>query len=154
MEWIILAIIILAAVYFLSRKDRSAAAASTRSRSQSPSQTHTTSSHSVNSRSEVGPMIYYANDPHHLGDREYRFRYKWVYDTSFGANTWRAYIVRMPSLRGRPNDGHSTHHWSDADGNWWICWDRALTDLSEIQSVSRIWADSIQEYIATGKRFG
>ena len=66
----------------------------------------------------------------------------------------RAYILRMPSLCGRPSDGHTTHRWSDADGNHWVCWDSPVTSLTEMQSVSRLWADSVQEYIATGKRFG
>lgn len=59
-----------------------------------------------------------------------------------------------PSLCGRPSDGHTTHRWSDADGNHWVCWDSPVTSLTEMQSVSRLWADSVQEYIATGKRFG
>lgn len=103
---------------------------------------------------ETGPMIYYANDNHGREDREYKFKYKWVYDAQLSAYTWRAYILRMPDLCGRPSDGHSTHRWNDGAGNHWICWDSPLTSLSEIQSVSRVWADSLQEYIATGKRFG
>lgn len=103
---------------------------------------------------EIGPMIYYANDAHGREDREYKFKYKWVYDPQLNAHTWRAYILRMPDLCGRPSDGHSTHRWNDEAGNHWICWDSPLTSLSEIQSVSRVWADSLQEYIATGKRFG
>lgn len=103
---------------------------------------------------ETGPMIYFANDAHGRADREYQFNYKWVYDNNIHANTWRAYILRMPSLGGRPSDGHSTHRWSDANGNHWVCWDSPITSLTEMQSVSRLWADSVQEYIATGKRFG
>lgn len=103
---------------------------------------------------ETGPMIYFANDAHGRADREYQFNYKWVYDGSLHAYTWRACILRMPSLCGRPSDGHTTHRWSDADGNHWVCWDSPVTSLTEMQSVSRLWADSVQEYIATGKRFG
>ena len=55
---------------------------------------------------------------------------------------------------GRPSDGHSTHRWSDANGNHWVCWDSPVTSLTKMQSVSRLWADSVQEYIATGKLFG
>ena len=50
--------------------------------------------------------------------------------------------------------GHSTHRWSDANGNHWVCWDSPVTSLTKMQSVSRLWADSVQEYIATGKLFG
>ena len=99
-------------------------------------------------------MIYFANDAHGRADREYQFNYKWVYDNNVHANTWRAYILRMPSLGNRPSDGHSTHRWSDANGNHWVCWDSPISSLTEMQSVSRLWADSVQEYIATGKRFG
>ena len=103
---------------------------------------------------ETGPMIYFANNAHGRTDREYQFNYKWVYDGTLHAYTWRACILRMPSLCGRPSDGHTTHRWSDADGNHWVCWDSPVTSLTEMQSVSRLWADSVQEYIATGKRFG
>lgn len=40
---------------------------------------------------ETGPMIYFANDAHGRADREYQFNYKWVYDGSLHAYTWRAW---------------------------------------------------------------
>lgn len=104
--------------------------------------------------SETGPMIYFADDRYGRKDREYRFNYKRVYDDQFNAYSWRAYILRMPSLCGRNDDGRITHRWSDGNGNFWVCWDRAVNSLEEMQTISRVWANSIQEYIATGKRFG
>lgn len=102
---------------------------------------------SVSSATETGPMVYFANDRHGLNDREYRFNYKKV------GGSWRAYILRMPSLGSRSSDGHSTHrHW---DGNKpYVCWKTNVKSLNDMQVISRAWADGIQEYIATGKTFG
>lgn len=97
---------------------------------------------------EVGPMVYYATRDYGLDDSEYRFKYVKV------DNAWRAYIKKMPDLRGRVSSGHSTHRYWDNDNQPYICWDTPVTKLSEIQAVSKLWADSIQEYIATGKLFG
>lgn len=96
---------------------------------------------------ETGPMVYFANDRHGHRDREYRFNYKKVGDG------WRAYILRMPSLKGRRPDAVITHRLHDAEG-YYVCWNQSIRTLKEMQTVSRVWADSIQEYIATGKRFG
>lgn len=105
-------------------------------------------------QNETGSMIYYANDLHGRTDREYRFNYKRVYDSSFGEYSWRAYILRMPSLAGRDPDLHKTHRWTDGNGHYWVCWDSPVNTLKDMQAISRVWADSVQEYIATGKRFG
>lgn len=94
-----------------------------------------------------GFVVYFANDPHHQADREYRFQY-----TESGGS-WRAYILRMPSLEGRDPSGAVTHRLY-ADGRPYVCWDREVRSLGDMQAISRLWADSIQEYIATGKRFG
>lgn len=96
---------------------------------------------------ETGPMIYYANDPHGQADREYRFNYKRV------NGSWRAYILKMPNLRGREASGVVTHRLFDGR-NPYVCWNCAVEKLEDMQTISRVWADNIQEYIATGKRFG
>lgn len=106
------------------------------------------------SQDETGTMVYYADNPHGLNDCEYRFNYRYVYDTNLEARTWRAYILRMPSLCGRSSDGHVIHRWSDNNGNHWFCWDSPVGSLKDMQSISRFWANNVQEYIATGKRFG
>lgn len=56
---------------------------------------------------ETGPMVYFADDRHGSRDREYRFNYKKV------NGTWRAYILRMPDLRGRNASGLVTHRLFD-----------------------------------------
>jgi hypothetical protein len=96
---------------------------------------------------ETGPMVYYANDRHGRPDKEYRFNYKLV------GGSWRAYILRMPDLAGRNGGGSVTHRLYDG-GSPYICWDSAVTSLKDMQTISRVWADNIQEYIATGRTFG
>ena len=96
----------------------------------------------------VGPMVYYTTNSFGLSDNEYRFQYVRV------GNAWRAYIKRMPSLRGRDSDGHSTHRYWDNNNQPYICWNSPIYTLEGMQAVSKVWANSIQEYIATGKRFG
>ena len=103
---------------------------------------------------ETGIMVYYANDKHGRSDREYRFNYKRVYDSNFQKYCWRAYIVRMPSLCGRDPDLHKTHRFTNGSGQYWVCWDSPVNTLKDMQNISRFWADSVQEYIATGKEFG
>lgn len=97
---------------------------------------------------ETGPMIYFANDRNEPGnsDKEYRFNYKNV------NGGWRAYILRMPSLGNRPDASGVIHRLQDS-GGYYICWDRQVNTLKDIQNISRHWADSIQKYISTG-RFG
>lgn len=106
-----------------------------------------TPSNSARSETETGPMVYYADDNHGCRDKEYRFNYKKV------NGSWRAYILRMPSLGSRSTDGHATHRLWDGSKPY-ICWDSPVNTLSDMQNISRAWADNIQEYIATGKRFG
>lgn len=95
---------------------------------------------------ETGPMIYFANDRHGRSNKEYRFNYKKV------GSGWRAYILRMPSLGGRSDGSGTIHRLHDNDG-YYICWDSQVNTLKDMQTISRIWADRIQEYISTG-RFG
>ncbi len=96
---------------------------------------------------ETGPIVYYAEDNHHSSDKLYKFNYKKV------GTSWRAYIVRMPSLRGRDSSAHITHRLRDGD-KYYVCWNRPVYSLKDIQTISRVWANNIQEYIATGRRFG
>lgn len=103
---------------------------------------------------ETGSMVYYADNPHGVEDCEYRFNFRYIYDTKLDARTWRAYILRMPNLRGRSSDGHIIHRWSDNIGNHWVCWNSPVQSLKDMQSISRFWANGVQEYIATGKHFG
>lgn len=97
---------------------------------------------------ETESMIYFADNPHGMQDKEYRFRYKFV------GGSWRAYILKMPSLNGRDPQSIPTHRLWDESGNPYICWQGSVSSKKDIQNISRIWANSLQEYIATGKRFG
>ena len=102
---------------------------------------------SLENITETGPMIYFANDRHGNNDKEYRFNYKKVGDS------WKAYILRTPSIVGRSADGSTTHRIHD-DNGYYVCWNCPIKTLKDAQNISRVWADSIQEYIATGKKFG
>ena len=99
-------------------------------------------------RTETGCMIYFANGRHGQADKEYRFNYKKI------NGAWRAYILKMPDLRGRDANSIHTHSLWDDDHKPYICWKGSVTSLKDMQNISRVWADSIQEYIATGTRFG
>ena len=70
----------------------------------------------LSTRIETGPMVYYANNYHGLRDKEYRFNYKKI------NGTWRAYILRMPSLGSRDARSIPTHRLWDDDNNPYICW--------------------------------
>lgn len=90
---------------------------------------------------ETGTIIYFANDRYNLPDREYRFNYRYV------NGSWRAYIIRTPDLR---NGQYGIPHVL-SDGNMrYICWDRSVNTLKDMQNISRQWADNVQKYIATG----
>ena len=91
----------------------------------------------------TGMMVYFANDAYHLSDNEYRFSYRRV------GNGWRAYILKCPTINGRTA---SCHRLSDGGGSY-ICWDREISTLKEMQNVARRWADNNQKYIATGIGF-
>ena len=54
---------------------------------------------------------------------------------------------------GRDAGGMATHRLFD-NGHPYVCWDSKVRILKEMQTISRVWANSIQEYIATGERFG
>ena len=102
-----------------------------------------------NQKTTVGPVIYYGNSKHNASDVEFRFKYMLV------NGGWRAYIIRQPSFKGRNESLSVTHRYRDSNNNmYYVCWDTVITDIKDIQNVSKFWADCILEYIATGKRFG
>jgi hypothetical protein len=59
----------------------------------------------------------------------------------------------MPDLGQRDGNSIPTHRLWDHERAY-ICWNGYVTNLKDMQNISRVWANSIQEYIATGKRFG
>ena len=97
---------------------------------------------------ETGPVIYFATEDFGVEDREYRFNFKRV------GPGWRAYILRMPSLKGRNAGSIPTHRLWDGDNKPYICWNAVVSELKDIETVARVWADHIQKYIAKGTRFG
>lgn len=138
--WIVLAIVIITAtvkMIMLSQSERNGETFS----SPAPS------SNSVSTTAtELGPVNYYANDSHNNPDKWFQFKYKKV------GNEWLTYILRMPSLKGRDPNLHLTHRYRNGN-TYWICRDPQPTTLRDAQNVSRVWADCIMEYIATGKTF-
>ena len=144
--WIVAGVVMVVAgilIYCSRTKETPARPAETTQRT-TPQQTRVVP---LSQKNETGPMVYYANDRHGGKDREYRFNYKKI------NGSWRAYILRMPSLGSRSTDGHATHRLWDGTKPY-VCWDSPVNSLSDMQTISRVWADNIQEYIATGKRFG
>lgn len=99
----------------------------------------------ANYSQEFGPVIYYANDNHNKYDREYRFKYRYV------GGGWRAYILRTPSFNNRTKGAH-VHMLSDS-GAYYICWDRSVSTIHDMQIISKRWADNFQEYLSTGRTF-
>ena len=89
---------------------------------------------------------YHAKNPHGRRDNIYRFRYKKV------GNSWRAYILKIPDLEGRDSSGTTTHRLWDGSMSY-VCWDRPVETLKDMQVISHVWADYMQEYIATGRTF-
>ena len=81
------------------------------------------------------------------GSSDFKFSFEEQTD-----GTWRPYILRQPSYRGRETNQHSTHRLSSGFRKY-ICWDKPLETLDEAKEVSAIWADKTQEYIRSGKRF-
>lgn len=99
----------------------------------------------INYSWESGPVIYYANDYHSNMDREYRFNYRLI------NGCWRAYILRTPNFNSRSKGTHV--HMLNDNGSYYICWDRSVSSIHDMQVISKRWADNFQEYLSTGKTF-
>lgn len=145
--WIVAGVVMVIAgiVIYYSRKNETPVRPVETTQRTTPQQTRVVP---LSHKNETGPMVYFANDKHGGKDREYRFNYKKV------NGSWRAYILRMPSLGNRDARSIPTHRLWDDNNNAYICWDKTVNSLKDMQNISRVWADCIQEYIATGKRFG
>lgn len=94
---------------------------------------------------ETGQVIYYANDRHNNADREYRFKYRLV------GEGWRAYVLRTPNINNRTKGTHV--HMLRDNQSYYICWDRTVNSIHDIQTISKRWADNFQEYLSTGRTF-
>lgn len=76
--------------------------------------------------------------------RDYSFTFTLV------DNGWRIYINNSPNYRNRPSGAHESHRLSIGTRPY-ICWDQPLVTISEAQGVAALWADSTENYIATGR---
>ena len=92
-------------------------------------------------------MVYFAKGRHNQKDNEYRFNYKRV------NGSWRAYILKMPSLGIRDSSAFKTHRLYDNNMPY-VCWTRPVPKLKDMQVIFKAWADGMQRYIATGIGFG
>lgn len=106
-------------------------------------------------RSKDGSLveIYQAKDQNGTGDNSYLFLYK-VKCFRPGELGWYAYILKTPDFNGRDDSTHMTHRVKDVDGSYYISWNGPVHTLKDMQTISHIWADKLQEYIETGKPFG
>lgn len=94
-------------------------------------------------------MNYYADNPFGSEDNLFQFQYKKK------NGKWYAYIRKMPDLKNRNTSLAKTHRLFEQETqSHYVCWDTPLRTLHDAQTVSKLWADKITEYIATGKEFG
>lgn len=91
-------------------------------------------------RTQTLRNVYYRAHPTR---RDYQFTFRWV------AGSWRVHIENPPDYRSRPTSQVATHRLTDRHGDY-ICWTDPLTTLSAAQGVAALWADSTENYIATG----
>lgn len=93
---------------------------------------------------------YQARDQKETGENTYLFLYKVkCFQGEYGQY---AYILKTPDFNGRDSSTHMTRRVKDGDGSYFISWDRPVQSLKDMQTISHIWADKLQEYIETGKR--
>lgn len=81
------------------------------------------------------------------GQADYRFSFERQSD-----NTYRCYIDSQPSYRGRAEDGHSTHRYSDGNRKY-ICFTGTVRSEEQAKAVAAKWADLTQDYIKNGRNF-
>ena len=92
----------------------------------------------------MGRKVYYRTKD---GRADYGFEVEQKSDGS-----WRPYITRQPSYRGRDTGAHPTHRLSDSKGKY-VCWTKQLKSEQEARRVAAAWADKTQDYIRTARGF-
>lgn len=75
--------------------------------------------------------------------RDYSFTFEYV------NGAWRAFINNSPDYAHRPSGSHESHRLGIGTRPY-VCWQPEATSLSMAQSVAALWADSTENYIATG----
>ena len=66
--------------------------------------------------------------------------------------SWRAYIVRQPSYRGRSESLHDTHRLRDGS-RLFVCWTRPVLTRKDSVAVARLWRKKTDDYIRCGTSF-
>lgn len=75
---------------------------------------------------------------------------KYVFELKQVNNSWRAYIVRTPSLVGRDTSATVIHQLSDA-GRKYVCISGEVPTKQMMINLAKQWARGLQNYIATGE---
>lgn len=70
---------------------------------------------------------------------------------NMGAADWRAYIDEQPSYRGRSDDPHTSHRYSDAERfQRYICVRQTVTSENQMVSYAADWSRRTAVYVLTG----
>jgi len=75
-------------------------------------------------------------------DYEFSFEYK--------EDSYRAYILKMPSYQGRNESCVITHRLLDGN-RYYICWSQPIKSVEDLKKVAAKWSDLTQTYIRTGR---
>jgi hypothetical protein len=78
------------------------------------------------------------------GQADYQFSFENQSD-----GTWLVYIESQPSYRGRSEDAHETHRFTDGIRDY-ICWTDPILSFEDAKTIAATWADKTQNYIKTG----
>ncbi|MDR1189703.1 MAG: hypothetical protein LBK95_20000 [Bifidobacteriaceae bacterium] len=89
----------------------------------------------------VWPNVWYRAFPTR---RDYSFTFEHA-----NGGGWIVYINNSPDYRGRASGSVASHRLGIGTRPY-ICWDSAIETLSQAQGVAALWADSTENYIATG----
>lgn len=79
------------------------------------------------------------------GGFDYQFTFSWRRQHG----DWRIYIDRQPSYGGRDASEVATHRLGTSSRPY-VCWTAPLRSYEDARQVAALWADSTQQYIATG----
>lgn len=75
---------------------------------------------------------------------------KYVFEVKKVGETWRAYIVRTPSLAGRDSSSAVVHQLSDS-GRKYVCISGTVASKTTMIALAKQWSRGLQNYIETGQ---
>lgn len=75
---------------------------------------------------------------------------KYVFELKKVSNSWRAYIIRTPSLGDRNSSATIIHQLSDA-GRKYVCIAGDVPTKERMITLAKMWARGLQNYIETGE---